>query len=275
MLSSDDEITITVIGSSVFFLFLSLVIVVAVVSYQNRKRNSLLEISLLRSEYTREILQSKVEIQETTLQQIGQELHDDIGQLLAVAKINLSILEEMNHTAETGQYITETSEIINDSIVNLRSITKSFDGDFVKEFGLEESLANELARIEKTGKYTVNMHITGDRLPLGYEKEIMIFRISQESLNNIIKHSAADSIQVQLTFAEQAFLLTISDNGNGFRESANPGKSLNLSGAGLRNMNRRAELIGASLDIRSAPHTGTTICVRLPQTGILPSYPVS
>lgn len=275
MLSSDDEITITVIGSSVFFLFLSLVIVVAVVSYQNRKRNSLLEISLLRSEYTREILQSKVEIQETTLQQIGQELHDDIGQLLAVAKINLSILEEMNHTAETGQYITETSEIINDSIVNLRSIAKSFDGDFVKEFGLEESLANELARIEKTGKYTVNMQITGDRLPLGYEKEIMIFRISQESLNNIIKHSAADSIQVQLTFAEQAFLLTISDNGNGFRESANPGKSLNLSGAGLRNMNRRAELIGASLDIRSAPHTGTTISVRLPQTGILPSHPVS
>ncbi|KQS33829.1 sensor histidine kinase [Dyadobacter sp. Leaf189] len=258
MQASDREIIITVVGSSLFILFLSIVVIVAIVSYQNRKRNSLLEISNLRNEYAREILQSQFEIQNAILQQVGQELHDDIGQLLVVARINLDILEEVAEVSEKEVHIHEALVVIDKSIVNLRAITKSFDGDFVKEFGLYQSLVNELARIKRTGRYDTQLIVSGSHVSLGYEREIMLFRIVQECFNNILKHSGANYIQVLMSY-EKGFSLSIIDNGKGFGTGHDENKNLNASGAGLRNMQRRAELINSAFTITSSPGSGTQV----------------
>ncbi|CAG4993525.1 hypothetical protein DYBT9275_01185 [Dyadobacter sp. CECT 9275] len=259
MLASNEEIFITVIASAFAMLLLAVVVIIAIVRYKIEQKNNILEIEHLKITYAQEILQTQIEVQNATLQQISEELHDNIGQLLSVAKINLNILEETEQTTENQSYIKQTNEIIGQTIQDVRLLTKSFDGDFVKDFGLEESLSHELLRIRKTNKYQTELLVTGERYSLGYDKEIVLFRIVQEVLNNIMKHARATKIQSQLTYGSEKFIICLKDNGRGFDVQTTENEQLKYSGAGLRNMRRRAGLIGGRLILDTEPGKGTRI----------------
>lgn len=159
--------------------------------------------------------------------------------------------------------VVQANEIISLSLDELRALTKSFDGDFVKDFGLEESLVQELLRIRKTKKFETEFNVLGEKYSLGYEKEIVLFRISQEVLSNIMKHSKAQNIKVLLEYEREQFMLCITDNGIGFETQSNDVKELKRSGSGLRNMRRRAELIGGELFLQTHPGEGTKIKIEL------------
>ena len=216
---------------------------------------------ILKEKYDQEILKSQIEVQNQTLQHIGRELHDNIGQLLSVAKINLNVLEESNIAEH--EYIKQTNEIISQSINDLRALTKSLDGDFVKDFGLEESISHELQRIRKTKKFETEISVLGTKRKLGYEIEIVIFRIVQEALNNALKHSKAKNIDVVLQYFPSTFELTIKDNGSGFDLENVQSKTIEFSGAGLRNMHKRMELIGGKCTIKSVVKEGTEVHLQL------------
>ena len=162
------------------------------------------------------------------------------------------MLQESDQKPEEKQRIGQANEIIGLSINELRSLTKSFDGDFVKDFGLEESLSHELLRIRKTNRYETEMDVLGVRFALGYEKEIVLFRIAQEVFNNIMKHAGATNIKVTLTYESGKFTFNIKDDGKGFDNFSVKNEELNLSGAGVRNMRRRAELIGGKFFLKSS-----------------------
>jgi two-component system NarL family sensor kinase len=256
-----NDIFALVLVITIVFLLLSVFIVVFFLVFQRRKLEYLQEKTILRGQHAQELLQTQIEIQNATLQQIGQELHDNIGQLLSVARINLNILEDMIHPPETFIYIHETNEIIDKSIHDLRGLTKSLDGDFVKDFGLKESLAQELLRIKRTKRFQTELHVSDDYLRIGFEKEIVLFRIAQEILNNTIKHSHATHIAATLKSENEEFIMSIEDNGKGFE--LHQQSDLGNSGAGLRNMTRRAVLIGATLNVKTQPDLGTRISVSL------------
>jgi two-component system, NarL family, sensor kinase len=261
MLQSDEEIYFTVIAGAILALFLIAIVIIAIVRYQNKKREYFIEVTNLKTAYDQEILKSQIEVQNQTLQHIGQELHDNIGQLLSVAKINLNILEESDN--EELEFIKQTNEIITQSISDLRALTKSLDGDFVKDFGLEESISHELQRIRKTRRFQTEISVLGDKRKLGYEREIVLFRIVQEVLNNALKHSKAKNLTIILHYFPESFTLSISDNGKGFDlENVNQ-KGLSQAGAGLRNMQRRMELIGGKCNISSEIGKGTEVLLKL------------
>lgn len=264
MFSSNEEIFITVIGSAIVMLLLAIVVIIAIVRYKSGQRNNMLEIERLKISYLQEILKSQIEVQNSTLQQIGQELHDNIGQLLSVAKINLNILEETKQEEENQEYIKQTNEIISQSINDLRALTKSLDGDFVDQFGLQESVTQELQRIRKTKKFQTEINLDGEPYSLGYEREIVLFRIFQEFLNNSIKHSGAKNISVKLTYGKDNFNLCLADNGKGFDlDKVMNQKEINSSGAGLRNIERRCELIGGKCKWTSAIGQSTQLEIEL------------
>ncbi len=261
MLQSDEEIYFTVIASAGLAIFLVFIVIVAIVRYQNKKQEYFIEIVALKTAYDQEILKSQIEVQNQTLQHIGQELHDNIGQLLSVAKINLNILEESDN--EELEFIKQTNEIITQSISDLRALTKSLDGDFVKDFGLEESISHELQRIRKTRRFQTEISVLGEKRKLGYEREIVLFRIVQEVLNNALKHSKAKNLTIVLHYFPQSFTLNINDNGKGFDLENINQKGILQAGAGLRNMQRRMELIGGECSISSEIGKGTEVLLKL------------
>jgi len=263
-----EVVIIVVAGTLIVFLLLIFLLTLFFV-FQRRQLQSQQEKTTIHARYAQEILQTQIEVQNFTLQQIGQELHDNIGQLLFVAKINLNILEDTEQITENKERITQANEIISLSINELRALTKSFDGDFVKDFGLQDSLAHELIRIRKTKKFQTEITTSGEKYLLGYEKEIVLFRISQEIFNNTMKHAGATIIQVHLTYEKEEFKLEVTDNGKGFDLQVVKNKELKFSGSGLRNMQRRAELIGGKFTLETSPGQGTKIEIRIHSPEIL------
>ena len=128
----------------------------------------------------------------------------------------MTVKDTGGQTVKYFDFIKQTNEIITQSISDLRALTKSLDGDFVKDFGLEESISHELQRIRKTRRFQTEISVLGEKRKLGYEREIVLFRIVQEILNNALKHSKAKNLTIILHYFTDSFTLTVNDNGKGF-----------------------------------------------------------
>ena len=264
MLSEEYRILLIVIFGTIALLLSSVFLVYMLLSFRQRQKVNIQEKAALKAQYEQEILTSQLEVQNATLQHIGEELHDNIGQMLSVARINLNVVEEADRAADNREFIQQANELIAKSIQDLRALTKSLDGDFVEDFGLTESIAQELQRIRHTGVFGTELRTSGDVYSLGFQREIVLYRIVQEVINNAIKHSEAKQVTVEINYTPDLFSLIISDDGKGFEYQNLPENELNKSGAGLRNIQRRASLIGATCQLVSSPGNGTTITITLP-----------
>ncbi|AEI49252.1 sensor histidine kinase [Runella slithyformis] len=262
MSAAINEVVLIVLAGTFLMLLLLTFIISFFFLHQRRQTQNLREKATLHAQYQQEILQSQLEIQNQTLQHISEELHDNIGQLLSVARLHLNMLEE-EETATPAQ-IREVNSVIDKTIQELRSLSKSLDGDFVKDFGLMESLSHELQRIRATGKYQTEIVTEGEPYRPEGQKEIVLFRVVQEILNNAIKHAAAKTITVTLRYEPAQFTLTIQDDGKGFDLDTVIGREMSQSGAGLRNIKRRTELVGGSCQMESTPGHGTKVTLQLP-----------
>ena len=230
--------------------------------FQQKQRANLKEKAALHAQYQQEMLQAQLEIQNQTLQHVGGELHDNIGQLLSVARLQLNILEE--DAIFAPQKLREVNEVIKKTIAEIRALTKSLDGGFVKDFGLAESLSYELQRVRSTGKFETQIEIEGEPYRLEDQKEMVLFRVVQEILNNIIKHAAAKHIKATLHYAPTKFSLYVEDDGKGFDYEAVIKKSISESSSGLRNIQRRTKLLGGKCSFQTALGQGTKIALELP-----------
>ena len=131
-------------------------------------------------------------------------------------------------------------------------------GDIIAQLGLQQSIANELSIIENTRQFITKLNVSGIAHKLDQQKEMVLFRIVQEALNNCIKYSKAQHITVQMNYETEFFLLTVADDGIGF-------DTHNTSGIGLKSMQNRAALIGAVFEITSSNEKGTNLSITLPE----------
>lgn len=249
---------VVVIGFMISFVFV----------YQRRQLQNRQEKATLHAQHQQEILQVQLEIQNQTLQHISGELHDNIGQLLTLVRLKLNMLE-VEETITPNQ-IEEVNEVVERTIIELRGLSKSLDGDFVKNFGLVESLRHALERISSTGKYQTDIFIEGEAYRLEGQKEIVLFRVVQEILSNILKHAKAKYIKVSLLFTSTHFSLTVQDDGKGFDYEAVLGREMSQSGAGLRNIQRRTEMLGGTCKIETEIGKGSKIHLYLPISSQIP-----
>jgi len=205
------------------------------------------------------LLQTQIEIQEQTLKTVAQEIHDNIGQILSLAKLNLNTFPVITDAAIQAR-VDDTKHLIGKAIVDLRDLSRSLHGDKINELGLEQAISSELKILQNTGKFSTGLLITGSPYKLDSKKEIVLFRMVQEAMNNAIKHSKAKTIDVQLLYGTEIFQLSITDNGIGF----NPANLLaQQPGIGLKSMQNRAELIGGIFSVLSSSATGTSIIIEI------------
>jgi signal transduction histidine kinase len=246
---------VLIAGTVLFMLVLGFVVVFFLIHLKKNKEHKK-ETELLQLTFQKELLKVQLEVQEQTFKDISQELHDNIGQILTLAKLNLNTLDFQN-PATLPDKTEDTKQLISSAISNLRDLSRTLNTDAIVVTGLAGAIETELNRIEKTGIVKTKLLISGNRsLMLTPEQELILFRITQESLQNIIKHAGASFITVEITYQPPGLQLSIRDNGKGFNV-----KDISHEGSGLKNMENRASLIGAKLSVESTAEKGTIVNV--------------
>lgn len=214
--------------------------------YLTRVRR-LSEISEARSGFARRLIES----QEGERRRIALELHDSIGQTLAVIRNRTLLGLGTDDPGKTREQLSEISEISNLALKETRAIAHNLHPAQIENLGLTTALTSLVSSVG--GATGMQCRADIDELPpeLPYEAAISIYRISQECLSNIIKHSDASFASVSLKLTGDDVVLTIEDDGRGFTPNQNPG------GLGLTGIRERANIIGADLRIDSRPGHGT------------------
>ena len=249
----NDLLVVLVIVTSVF-LFLS-VFIVYMALYQNKRKFY----------FRQELLRTQLEIQEQTLKNISQEIHDNIGQALSLAKLNLNTMPAANDEV-LQQKIFNSKELVSKAITDLRGLSRSLDTDYVQEMGLQRAIEYELEMIKKTGTIDTSLIVEGSLFRLEKQKELILFRIVQETFNNILKHSGAKDLNVNINYSPNSFTLIVKDDGKGVNlQPLN--EANNNFGLGIRNMHSRAKLIGADFHMTSILGVGTEVKINLPIEG--------
>jgi Signal transduction histidine kinase len=259
----DSEIYIVIVIGAILAIVLVGFIVTILFMYQRRRHIQELELNSMKEEYERETLKSQLEIQEETFKNIGQELHDNIGQMLSVVKLSLAVLP-LGATDEAYEPVQEARKILNKAMMDLANLTKSLHSDRIAQIGLAEAIHFELESIRKTGLLDIEYITSGIEQSLDDQKSIVLFRIFQENLNNILKHSKAKRVEVTLTYLDDKFIMQIVDNGVGFDIDAKKKSTSSAAGVGLKSIFNRAKLIGATIDMKSAPGRGTSVTIQVP-----------
>ena len=248
------EVYYTVVLATIFFMVLIAVVVTAVWRYYYRK--SAHEKALMEFDHT--LLQSRLEIQEETFKSISRELHDNIGQILTLAKLHLNTLA-LENSEQSRERLNGAIDMITTTIQSLRDVSKNLHADTISKNGLVPALETEIRIIEKLGILQPVFRVFGQPVHLNDNKSLIIFRIVQEALQNVVKHAKATVVEMNIHYSFEQVRLTISDNGTGFSWEENKDK-----GSGLRNMTDRARIIGAHFDMQPAAGSGTIITLSIP-----------
>lgn len=245
----------------VTLIFAILIIAIVAFLFQIQKKNQkhLQDKLALQNQYEQTLLQTQIEIQTQTLQTISQEIHDNVGQVLSLAKLNLGTLEESGNISNQTK-INDARQLVGKAINDLRDLSRSLYGNKIAELGLADAIDNELTILQNSGQFKTSFSKTGESVKLDPQKEMVVFRILQECLNNAIKHSGAKNIDVALEYAPGLFALSVTDDGIGFVPDLRPQTQ---TGMGLKSMQNRAALIGGKLSVNSAPGQGTSVLVSL------------
>ena len=263
---------IITLGTIIFLLTASFV-TLSFYLYRERLNAHLKEKEELKNIFQHEILRAQLEMQEQTFLTISQEIHDNIGQILSLIKLHISTIPPDDYPTAQRKIAT-SKELLDQVIEDLRNLSKRLNHKYVSQLSLAESLQFQLSLIQKIGIYTTAFEARGEEKFISAEVKLIIFRIAQEALNNVLKHAAAQTITVVLTYLPDTLTLTITDNGKGFKpqpdfeESELPlpagSKREAAHGIGLYNMHYRAGLIGARFNIDSQPGAGTRVQLIIP-----------
>ena len=250
----------TIILSSFIIIFLGLAVIYILFAYQRKKFRHQKEMLELREAFNQTLMQSKLAIQEQTLDHISKELHANFSHLVSLININLQ--EILPQTAEvTRENVLETKSLAKQLMSEIKALSASLNTDHIMHIGLTKALENELNRLGK--KYAITITKTGEEYRLKPDHETILFRLCQEVLNNVIKYSEASQIIATLSYNADSFMLSISDNGTGFDLQQAMEASGEKQSTGLLNMKKRASLIHGDLQINSIPGEGTTVIIQI------------
>ena len=218
------------------------------------KQEQKLQQELLKEEEKR--AKAILESEENERQRLARELHDGVGQLLSVTKLNLSAI-----TADNNNKLNDSIIILDDSIKEIRNISHNMAPDILQKYGLQRAIDDFVLRIQQSKKTNIHFESNGFiESSLNDTDKLMLYRIIQEAVNNSLKYGQSENIMIQLSADVHEISLLIEDNGKGFDINEVKQKD----GIGLRNMQLRTEVLKGRIEIDSALNKGTTIIVEIP-----------
>lgn len=250
---------IFIFTASFFFLILILfVVLILVVRYRKKRREN----EEMRAVFSEQLLSSKLEIQEQTLQYISRELHDNIGQIASLVKMNLNTITLTDSNKATKK-IDNTKELMGQLITDLKLLSTSLNTDKIAKIGIVKAIEVEVEKMNKIGLFLVSLHQEKSFPIIDSEREIIIFRMLQEVLNNTMKHSEASVIDIYLNYDQKILTIKVTDDGKGF-DVAKKMADTNDLGNGLTNLENRAKVINGNYKIESTVGKGTINTISIP-----------
>lgn len=243
---------------AVLVIVTALVIVFFVV-FQKRKNKLLLDKIKQQKQFEETVSKTKEEIQEQTLKYIGQELHDNIGQLLSLASMQMGMLG-VKISENIKEPFIETQKIIKESLGEVRALSKSLNTDVIQNRGFEKSIKAEIERLNRMNLITADFTVIGEVVTFeNYKDGIILFRILQEFISNTVKHSNAKTLKISLDYREnKVLIIKATDDGNGFILDEVKDSS------GILNMKNRAELTESTFHLISQPNNGALLEIHYP-----------
>ncbi len=252
-MSKNDLMLILFIGTSSLFLFIGFLVIFTII-HKRKRYEHLLEKQSMENNYANQLLLSRLEVQEQSFKYFSEEIHDNIGQLLSIVKMQLYNIKSSSKEPEVITKATDCNELLGKAINDLRNISHTLNSGFISNAGLADAIEKDLEYIRSAKEVKCNLYINGDEYSIGSEKELLVFRIVQETIANAIKHARPTAIDVALNYAPLGISVIIQDNGTGFDTSEKTN-----SGIGLNNMHVRTEMLKGKIDVTSVKDKGTTI----------------
>ncbi|WP_290791094.1 sensor histidine kinase [Flavihumibacter sp. UBA7668] len=236
-----------------FIIFLNHII--TLYNKKNIEFNRQLQFRNLEKE--KEILKTRIDVQEETIQKISKELHDNITQLLSLSKLNLNNLQL---DISVLNKINISKELITKAISELANISRTLSSETLTDFGLLRTLEVESERVFEINNTKINVVSQFEPTHINGEEQLILYRIFQESIRNSIIHGKATQIDINLFTSTTNLTFEITDNGSGFNvEETN--KETKNKHHGLKNIIKRANLLNAECKIISSQGTGTKVII--------------
>jgi signal transduction histidine kinase len=229
---------------SVIAFILILTIILLCLSFKRKKNKFLIKQKEFGKNFHKELAKAKIEIHEAILNKVSWELHDNIGQLITLAKIQL----------QNDDKKEEVKQILDNVLDEVRGLSKLLNTDSIKKMSFTEAIKEEMDQFNRINYLKAKFIIKGTEKKLKNYDELIMFRILQEFFSNVIKHAGATTIHVYLNYKPTELHIRAMDNGCGF----DPQK-IKSKGIGLGNMKNRAKLIGAKYALRPQIGKGTTL----------------
>jgi signal transduction histidine kinase len=244
------------------YLFLTAVLVTIVLTSLYLIRSNRIIFARLGalSEQRSELAQKLISTQESTLRNISRELHDEFGQVLtAIGALLGRAGKQLPEGSKVREDVEEVREIAQTTLDKIRTLSQALHPVLLDELGLVSTLDWYIPTVERQTGLKLHYEKRGEAFPLDNAACVHVYRVLQEALNNVSRHSGAREAWVRLKFGAEALDLEVEDHGKGM--SANR----NGRGIGLVAMRERAELVGGVLQLAPVPAGGTTVHLRVPR----------
>jgi two-component system, NarL family, sensor kinase len=208
---------------------------------------------------SREVMKAE----ENERRRIAAELHDGVGQLMSAARMNLEVIatELEPLSFDKRQKLEKVIGLVDESCKEVRVVSHQMMPNALLKKGLGNALQDFISKIDNAA-LAVQLHIEGLQQRLNNDVETVLYRVIQECVNNVIKHSKADTLDISLIHDEDGIAVTIEDNGIGFDPM------LSHEGIGIQNMKARIQFLKGSIDFDSVPGSGTVIAIHIPPENI-------
>jgi len=251
------EQTLLIVYFILVIFFLIFFCIIFIVAFIRRKNKLLFDKLKAEQRFEDEIFKSRIEIQEQILKNVSWELHDNIGQLLSTAVMQINIMGT-TIDPETSDSLNDVRKLVGDSLQEIRSLSKTLNHEVIENIGLRQSIEGELHRFEKLNFLKTKLEVLGEERTINPKDEIIIYRIVQEFFSNTIKHAEADHLNVTLVYTDEKMEVKIKDDGVGFEMTSVQANS------GLLNMKSRAALVNADLTYESSVGNGVLLTLSYP-----------
>ena len=215
-----------------------------------------------REQVKQNLMNAIVETEEQERKRFAEDLHDSLGQILSAAKLNLSAMESKVKEMGNGMadFYENSKSLVDYAMQEAKAISQNLMPAALENYGLEKTIETLCEKISYTNKVKINFHSFNLENRFKQNIEIGLYRIAQELINNAVKHSNAEEINIQLIQHKKSILLMVEDDGEGFKDDA----STIISGMGLKNVQTRVKSLHGTFSIDTSPGNGTIATVEIP-----------
>ncbi len=237
------------LAGGIFFFF---------VNYQKRLLQKQLELNRVTQDHQEKILRNTIQSQEKERKRIAQDLHDEVGAMLSVVKLNVGRMERKTQEGDARNLAGETKKYLDDVIAQVRRISRDLLPPSLEKMGLYNAVGELANWVNKSDELQIECWKSGEQFRFDIKQELAIFRVIQELMNNAIKHSGASRITLNIRFGNNSVAIVLSDNGKGFNLEEKMS-----TGLGLKNLESRTEVAGAKYKMKSKFDFGTKAIIYL------------